>query len=82
MIGRHLALAFVAVDAWDSHSIAAPTVWREDDWWYMMYVGDDEHHDAHKGLGIARSRDLYDWEKHPANPIFLPSYQGDAWDGI
>lgn len=66
---------------WDSHSVAAPTIWREDDWWYMLYVGDHKHHDAHEGFGLARSKDLYEWEKNPGNPIFLPSYDRDACDG-
>ena len=44
----------------DSHLVDNPNVFRDGDWWYMTYVGHDK-----KGYrtGIARSKDLLNWEK-------------------
>lgn len=44
----------------DSHLVDNPNVFKDGDWWYMTYVGHDN-----KGYrtGIARSKDLLNWEK-------------------
>jgi beta-xylosidase len=45
----------------------------------MLYSGDNERVDEPRGIGIALSRDLVNWEKFPGNPVFLPGKPG-SWD--
>ena len=66
---------------WDSHSIAAPAFcYDEDDgYYYMMYGGCDGTWDYPFAIGLARSRDLHDWQRHPDNPLIHRGEPG-AWD--
>jgi len=67
--------------AWDCRSIAAPACCydEEDGYYYMLYGGCGRTWDYPFGIGLARSRDLRDWERHPRNPLIHRGDQG-AWD--
>ena len=68
--------------SWDAHAIAAPVFYyeAEDEYYYMLYGGCDRHWDYPSGCGLARSRDLRTWERHPCNPI-IHRGEPDEWDG-
>jgi len=55
---------------WDDYTTWTGSIFRHVDLWYLFYTGSNR---AEKGLiqriGLATSRDLYHWEKHPANPL-------------
>ena len=68
--------------AWDSFSLACPTFyWDEDDgFYYMLYGASDKNWDYPGDYGLARSRDLINWERHGDNPIICRGKTED-WDG-
>lgn len=52
--------------------MVAPCVIKDDDWFYMFYVG--HLHEERAQVGLARSRDgKTNWEKHPENPLICPT---------
>ena len=65
--------------AFDAHSVATVRIFKEDDYFYMTYAACARFLDYPESIGLARSRDLIDWERYPHNPIFE---RGDAgtWD--
>jgi predicted GH43/DUF377 family glycosyl hydrolase len=68
------------VGAWDALSITTARLAQEDDWFYMLYGGSAYLADEPDFFGLARSRDLQRWERHPGNPIFGTGPAG-AQDG-
>ena len=56
---------------WEQRKVAGAQVLREDDWYYMFYIG---YRDIdHAQIGIARSRNgITDWERNSGNPIVRP----------
>jgi len=67
------------VGEFDSHSISTVRVFHEEDWYYLSYGGSDRHADYPSAFGLARSRNLIDWERYPANPVFTRGRPG-TWD--
>ena len=54
-------------------------VLRQDDWYYMFYMGVDG--DEITSVGMARSRNGIDgWQRHPSNPVY--SATDGTWDWI
>ena len=51
-------------------SITTARLSREGEWCYMVYGGSAYLADEPDYFGLARSRNLVDWERHPGNPIF------------
>lgn len=60
--------------AWDGYQVWAPHVIYHDDEYWMFYTGVNEN--AAQAIGIARSKDLYRWERHPGNPVIKPGVWG------
>lgn len=66
------ALAPTAGDptAWDSYTTWTGSIIRHEGVWHLFYTGSSR---AEKGLiqriGLATSKDLITWHKHPANPL-------------
>lgn len=58
----------------DSDLVDNPHVFREGDWWYMTYIGHDKS--GYK-TGLARSKNLLDWEKLG---VILENGGGDQGD--
>lgn len=55
---------------WDCLSIATVRLGVEDGMIYAIYGGSSYLADEPDYFGLARSRDMIDWEFHPGNPIF------------
>jgi len=54
---------------WEWRCIIAPYVLRHDGRWWMFYAGT-----GHRSrIGIATSTDLFNWMRHPINPVYDPS---------
>jgi predicted GH43/DUF377 family glycosyl hydrolase len=66
---------------WDAHSIITARVWRSGDWFYLLYGGSADRVDEPEYFGLARSRDLLRWERHPGNPIFGAGLRATADGG-
>ncbi len=63
----------------DSYSVVTPRILWEPPYYYAIYAGSDRYVDYPHAFGLARSRDLYHWERYPGNPILLRGEPG-AWD--
>ena len=66
---------------WDSFSIVTPRLSYEDGYFYMVYGGSAYLTDEPEYFGLARSKDLIEWERHPGNPIFGCGAKGEPDGG-
>jgi predicted GH43/DUF377 family glycosyl hydrolase len=67
---REVGPVFGARDDWDSFSIVTARIHEADGWYWMLYGGSSTSLDEPDHFGLARSKDLLNWERHPGNPIF------------
>lgn len=67
------------IGAFDAFSISTVRIWEAQGWFYMTYGGCDRYFDYPTAIGLARSRDLWQWERYPGNPI-LPRGAPGTWD--
>lgn len=65
--------------SFDCFSISTVRIWQEKEWFYITYGGCDRYFDYSLAIGLARSRDLTEWERYPHNPILERGEPG-AWD--
>ena len=65
--------------AFDRFSLATVRIWQEGGWFYMAYAGCDKFTDYPCAIGLARSLDLFEWERYPDNPV-LPRGAPGTWD--
>jgi beta-fructofuranosidase len=72
---------------WHERHLWAPHVIRHDDLYYMFYCAGDED-DALYRIHLATSTDLWNWQRHAANPMLQDGYHardpmvlrvGDEW---
>ncbi|HVK04211.1 MAG TPA: hypothetical protein VM490_12095 [Armatimonadaceae bacterium] len=64
--------------AWDAYSVVTGRLLPgEDGWFYLLFGGSSYRSDEPEHFGLARSRDLVNWEKHPGNPIFGAGTRGE-----
>lgn len=66
-------------DAFDRFSISTVRIWQEGDYYYMTYGGNDKYKDYPCAIGLARSEDLFNWERYPGNPVLTRGEPG-SWD--
>ena len=68
-------------DAWDNRHLATGSVVKYKDEYYMMYTG---HSTNMPGLGIAKSKDLYTWERVGDAPVIfeLGRYYTAEYNGM
>lgn len=64
-----------AAGTWDDYGVMAPDIVEKDGLYYMFYGGWNKH--LEQRIGLATSRDLYHWEKHPDNPLIVPGDWAD-----
>ncbi len=65
---------------WDRY-VTTGRIYQEGDSFLLLYGGSPDLNDQPDYFGVARSRDLLTWEKHPGNPIFGVSAKGEADGG-
>lgn len=76
-----------AEEPWGETHLWAPHVVEHDGLYYMFYCAGDEDHTRYK-IHLATSDDLWNWERHPENPMVVDGYDardpfvtrvGDQW---
>jgi predicted GH43/DUF377 family glycosyl hydrolase len=55
---------------WDNKDVSTGRLFRQGDWTYLLYGASSNFVDQPDFFGLARSKDLIAWERHPGNPIF------------
>jgi beta-fructofuranosidase len=59
---------------WDNYTTWTGSVIQHDGLWYLFYTGTNrEERGCVQRVGLATSRDLIHWQKHPQNPLITPS---------
>ncbi len=66
----HQPALFISPDSWDNTHIWAPYVFKHNNTFYMFYTGVNQY--GSQSIGLATSKDLFNWKKHKKNPIFTP----------
>ena len=66
-------------EEFDSFSVSTCRIWKEDEWFYMIYGGSDVFDDYPSAFGLAKSNDLITWERYSGNPVFNRGEAG-SWD--
>jgi len=61
--------------AWDECGNWAPDIIEVDGTYYLYYTGSDVHNNQQ--IGLATSTNLFQWTKHPANPVVAPGPWSD-----
>lgn len=74
-MGRRPVLAG-SPDRWDALSVTTPHLVASGGWVYLLYGGSVDHDDEPEFFGLARSKDLLRWERHPGNPVFGAGIHG------
>ena len=65
-------------DDWDAAPLGTGMVFRHNGKFYMTYCAFREGRP--QKIGIATSDDLFNWTKHPKNPIIEPAMGGDIYE--
>jgi len=65
--------------AFDAFSVSTVRIWAEADWFYLFYGGCPRYFDYPGAIGLARSRNLLEWERYPGNPVLERGLPG-TWD--
>jgi len=63
------------VGAWDESGNWAPDIIEANGVYYCYYTGSDKNNN--QAIGLATSTDLFNWQKHPANPVVKPGPWSD-----
>ena len=68
--------------AWDDGPTWTGSIVRRDGVWHMFYTGTSIAEDCKKQrIGLATSRDLHHWDRHPGNPVLdIPPHGYEEYD--
>lgn len=64
-------------DSWDSRGVREAEIMKGPEYFHIFYGGTDG---ATRAIGHVRTKDFRTFEPNPANPVFCPSRDPDAWD--
>ena len=60
---------------WEGMVVSAPSIIQHDGTYYLFYTGFDDRVPGKQTVGLATSQDLFEWKRHPGNPI----YEAPEW---
>lgn len=64
---------------WEGRWVYHPQVLKKDNMFYLFYSGKTGYTMRHY-IGVAVSKNLYEWQRLSENPIFSPSTNKNDWD--
>jgi len=73
---HHPRILQVVPGTWEGQVVSAPSILKHDGLYYMIYTGFDDRWLGMQTVGLATSKDLFNWERHPANPVYRAP---EAW---
>lgn len=65
---------------WERGGLYKSSLLRHDGVYYLFYNAKNVGQPWHEQIGVAMSRDLKSWRRHPANPIIANGVPGQSWD--
>ena len=72
---HHPRILEVVPGTWEGEVVSAPSIIKRDGTFYMFYTGFDDRVKGKQSIGLATSQDLFNWERHPGNPV----YEAPPW---
>ena len=67
-------------NGWDRF-VTTARIYKENETFILLYGGSPDMNDQPDYFGIARSKDIKTWEKHPGNPVFGLGAKGEEDGG-
>jgi hypothetical protein len=67
---HHPRVLPVVPGTWEGQVVSAPSILKHGGKFYMVYSGFDDRVVGKQSIGLATSANLFDWERHPANPVY------------
>ncbi len=67
---QHPRILPVVPGTWEGQVVSAPSIVKHGGKFYMVYSGFDDRVVGKQSIGLATSANLFDWERHPANPVY------------
>ena len=72
---HHPRVLEVVPGTWEGMVVSAPSIIEHEGLYYMFYTGFDDRVPGKQTIGLATSKDLFQWKRHPGNPV----YEVPAW---
>ncbi len=72
---HHPRVLQVVPDSWEGMVVSAPSIIKHQGTYYMFYTGFDDRVPGKQSIGLATSRNLFDWKRHTGNPV----YEAPPW---
>jgi len=72
---HHPRVMGVVPGSWEGMVVSAPSIIKHKDTYHMFYTGFDDRVPGRQSIGLATSRDLFNWRRHPGNPV----YEAPQW---
>lgn len=67
---------------WEGMVVSAPSIIKHEGTYYMFYTGFDDRVPGKQTIGLATSKDLFQWERYAGNPIYeAPEWAEKRADG-
>lgn len=67
---HHPRVLQVVPGTWEGQVVSAPSIVKHDGLYYMIYTGFDDRVLGKQTIGLATSKDLFGWKRHPGNPVY------------
>lgn len=67
---HHPRVLPVVPGTWEGNVVSAPSIIKHEGVYYMVYTGFDDGVFGKQSVGLATSTNLFDWKRHPANPVY------------
>jgi predicted GH43/DUF377 family glycosyl hydrolase len=72
---HHPRILDAVPQSWEGMVVSAPSIIQNDGLYYMFYTGFDDRVPGKQTVGLATSKDLFEWKRHPGNPV----YEAPEW---
>jgi len=67
---HHPRILHVRPDSWEGQVVSAPSILKNNGLYYMVYTGFDDRVLGKQAIGLAISKDLFNWERYEGNPVY------------
>jgi beta-fructofuranosidase len=66
---HHPRILHVIPNSWEGQVVSAPSILKHKGVYYMVYTGFDDRAFGVQTVGLATSKDLFNWERYENNPV-------------